>query len=100
MTRRMCVIVCLMLALCGCAQLCEFGSASDSSGMKCYRVFSKAEVGMTQKQVQEHIGSPQKRQVEVSYRGKVYDEVWIYDTTPPTVLYFKNGVLEHKEYQQ
>ena len=94
------VVLSLFAVLCGCAQLCEFGSGGDDLGLKCVRVFSKAEVGMTQKEVQDLIGPPQRRQTDVSYEGKTYDEVWIYETTPPTILYFKWGTLEHKEYQQ
>jgi len=92
------LLVCLVSA--GCAQLCEFGKGDNSSGLKCYRVFNKAEVGMTAKEVQDRIGTPQSRSIDVSYNGKTYDEVWIYGTTPPTVLYFKNGIVAHKEYQQ
>ena len=90
----------LVFMLCGCAQICEFGKAGDSSGLKCYGFFSQSKVGQTQKEVKERIGSPQRKNMDVEYRGKKYDEVWIYDTAPPTILYFKNGILEHKEYQQ
>ena len=86
--------------LAGCAQFCEFGKTSDSEGLKCIRVFSQAEIGMTQKQVTRHIGTPQQRRFDVRYQDKIYEEVWVYLTVPPTVLYFKGGVLEHKEYQQ
>lgn len=86
--------------ICGCAQLCEFGSATDAAGLKCHRVFSKAEVGMTKSEVEKRLGSPQNRNIDVVYRDKTYDEVWVYNTAPPTILYFKGDALEHKEYQQ
>lgn len=92
-------VLCLCFA-CGCAQLCEFGTGERGSGLSCRRVFAKAEIGMTQKQVEEKLGSPQGRQIDVSYRGTTYDEVWVYETMPPTILYFKGGVLKEKEYQQ
>jgi len=95
------VILCLLsFALCGCAKICEFGKAGDSSGLKCYKFLAQAEIGMSAKEVEENIGLPQKRQLGISYRGKAYDEAWVYNTNPPTVLYFKNGIMEHKEYQQ
>jgi len=90
----------LLSVLCGCAQMCEFGQDGAAPGLKCYRVFSKAEIGMTSKEVEQRIGSPQTRRIDVSYRGQTYDEVWVYETTPHTILYFKNGVLKHKEYEQ
>lgn len=98
--KRVLSSVFLLAMLCGCAQMCEFGQGSDSSGLKCQRMYAKAEVGMTKKEVEERLGTPQTRNVDVTYRGKTYDEVWVYHTSPPTVLYFKNGVLEQKEYQQ
>ncbi|MFH0877412.1 MAG: hypothetical protein V1863_04225 [Candidatus Omnitrophota bacterium] len=98
--KKIAVFMAALIMLCGCAQLCEFGSGGDDPGLKCVRVFSKAEVGMTQKEVQDLIGPPQRRKTDVSYEGKTYDEVWIYETTPATILYFKWGTLEHKEYQQ
>jgi len=95
------VILCLLsFVFLGCAKICQFGKEGASSGIKCFKLSAKAEVGMTAKEVEKSIGTPQKRQIGVSYRDKVYDEVWVYNTAPPTVLYFKNGVLEHKEYQQ
>lgn len=98
--KRFSGLVVILLFFGGCAQMCEFGQADSASGLKCYRVFSKAEVGMTLKEVEARIGAPQTRQIDVSYQGKTYDEVWVYSTTPSTVLYFKNGTLAHKEYQQ
>jgi hypothetical protein len=80
--------------------MCEFGKTDKDSGLECHRVFAKAEIGMTQTEVEKKLGSPQKRQIDVPYRDKTYDEVWVYETMPPTVLYFKNGVLAEKEYQQ
>lgn len=95
------IILCVLsFVFSGCAQVCEFGKAGDSSGFKCYKLLARAEVGMSAKEVEKSIGTPQKRQIGISYRGKAYDEAWVYNTDPPTVLYFKNGVLEHKEYQQ
>ncbi|HAJ56677.1 MAG TPA: hypothetical protein DCL35_02780 [Candidatus Omnitrophica bacterium] len=89
-----------IFVLCGCAHICEFGESDTSSGLKCHRVVAKAEIGMTRAEAEKKLGSPQRRQIDVSYRGKTYDEVWVYETVPPTVLYFKNGILEEKEYQQ
>jgi hypothetical protein len=68
--------------------------------MDCLKFISDVEVGMTEKEVRERVGVPQNRRLGVAFRGKTYDEVWIYDTSVPTVMYFKNGVLEHKEYEQ
>lgn len=82
----------------GCAEICEFGRGGGP-GMKCYGNLSQAQIGMTQKQIEQKISVPQQRRTDVTYRGKVYDEAWIYNTDPPTILYFKNGVLEHKDYQ-
>ncbi|MGE5279617.1 MAG: hypothetical protein ACM3L6_02590 [Deltaproteobacteria bacterium] len=82
----------------GCAEMCTFGRSSQGAGLTCERVFSKAERGMTLQQVQKELGDPQSRSEDVSYLGTVYDEVWVYGTTPPTVLYFKNGILKDKEY--
>ena len=93
-----CVLVLTLIFLCGCAQTYEFGTTDDSSGVKTIPFFSQSRVGMTKKEVQEKIGLPQSRSTDVTYRGKVYQEVWVYNTSPQTILYFKNGVLEHKEY--
>ena len=95
--------VCLIIVLgmlCGCAKVCEFGQGTDESGVRCVRLFSRAVVGMTQAQVEKQIGSPQSKRLDIAYRDETYDEAWIYDTQPATILYFKGGVLEHKEYQQ
>ncbi len=99
MQRALLSFFCLFL-ICGCAQMCEFGESNTGSGLSCHRVFAKAEIGMTQKEVEAKLGTPQGRQMDVSYRGTTYDEVWVYETVPPTVLYFKGGVLKEKEYQQ
>ena len=98
--KRLVVIFSLCFLFCGCSAMCEFGKTDTSSGVECHRVFAKAEVGMSQKEVEAQIGSPQMRNVDVPYRGKTYDEVWVYDTTPPTVLYFKGGILQEKEYEE
>ena len=99
MKRALLMAACLVM-FCGCAKICQFGKGDNSSGVNCFGFFAQAEIGMSQKEVRGLIGSPQKKNIDVEYRGKRYDEVWVYDTMPPTVLYFKNGVLEHKEYQQ
>jgi hypothetical protein len=88
----------ILFLLCGCAQTCEFGRGGDKSGFKCYGSFDQAKLGMTQKEVEQKIGVPQKRKFGISYRGKPYDEAWVYESSPPTVLYFNNGILERKEY--
>ena len=90
----------LLLALCGCAKICEFGQDEGSSGLKCFSVISRIELGMSAKEVEAKIGAPQNKKFDVPYRGKTYDEVWVYNTATPTILYFKNGTLKHKEYQQ
>ena len=92
-------IFCALCILFGCAAMCEFGKNDGSSGMKCRGSLAQATVGETSGEVEKAIGAPQSRSVNVSYRGKTYDEVWVYNGTPPTVLYFKHGVLEDKEYQ-
>ncbi len=98
--KRSVIALVSVFMLCGCAKICEFGKGDASSGIKCFGFFSQAKVGMTQNEVKDAIGSPQRKDIDAEYRGKKYDEVWVYDTTPPTILYFNKGVLEHKEYQQ
>lgn len=98
--KRTSLFVFCIFFVCGCAQMCEFGKSDTSSGFSCKRVFAKAEIGMTQKEVEAKLGTPQGRQMDVSYRDTTYDEVWVYETVPPTVLYFKGGVLKEKEYQE
>jgi hypothetical protein len=92
-------LVCLMLCG-GCAETCMFGRSDGSSGISCRRTDTKVDVGMTAKEVEAKVGPPNRRNVDVSYRGKTYDEVWIYETSPDMLLYFKNGILEAKDYQQ
>ena len=90
----------LIFVFLGCAKICKFGTTGDSSGINCFALLAQAKVGMSQKEVVETIGTPQNKRIDIPYRGKTYDEAWIYNTDPATVLYFKNGVLEHKDYQQ
>ncbi len=100
MIRFLLVLAFGVFSVCGCAQMCEFGKVGDAPGLECHRVFAKADIGMMKEEVEKSLGAPQKRQVDVSYRGNTYEEVWVYKTEPPTVLYFKNGILAEKEYQQ
>jgi hypothetical protein len=88
------------LWVCGCAKICEFGEGSSGSGLKCLQVTSRVSAGMTSAEVEDRIGPPQSKKFDMPYRGKTYEEVWVYETSTPTVLYFNNGVLEHKEYEQ
>jgi len=90
----------VMLMSAGCANICEFGRSSDeNSKMKCYGLMEQTKVGMTQAEVQQKAGYPDKRRYDISYMGKMYDEAWVYSlTSPPTILYFKNGVLQKKDY--
>ena len=55
---------------------------------------------MTQKEIEKTIGLPQRREFDMTLRGVKYDEVWVYNTSPPTILYFKGSTLARKEYQQ
>ena len=89
-----------VVVLCGCSQICQFGRSDSGSGFKCHSIFAEAKPGMTQKEVSNAIGSPSRRQLDVLYRNTTYGEVWVYDSDPPTVLYFKNGILDKVEYQQ
>jgi hypothetical protein len=94
------LVVLVCLALCaGCAEVCTFGRSDSSSGFQCRRVDAKVEPGMTTKDVEARVGPPTRRSIDVSYRGKTYDEAWIYETSPNMLLYFKNGVLAAKDYQ-
>lgn len=88
------------IMLAGCANVCEFGRSSDeNSKMKCYGLMEQAEIGMTQAEVQKEVGYPDKRRFDISYMGKNYDEAWVYAlSSPPTILYFNNGVLQKKDY--
>ena len=88
------------LLLWGCAEVCTFGHSDGSGGIQCRRVDAKVEAGMTAKEVEAKVGAPTRRNIDVSYRGKTYDEAWIYETSPNMILYFKNGVLDAKDYQQ
>lgn len=91
----------LCLLFYGCAWNYEFGRSSDpSAGTKYIGTFERAKPGMTKKEVEQQFGVPRTRNYDVQYMGKGYDEMWVYDTQPPTVLYFKGSVLVYKEYQQ
>ncbi|MFH1691403.1 MAG: hypothetical protein ABIC68_02350 [Candidatus Omnitrophota bacterium] len=88
-----------LLSFCGCAQVCEFGSTDDSSGLKCFGLAARATRGMTLEEVEKRIGVPARRMSPADYHGTTYDEAWIYDTSPATILYFKGGILKEKDYQ-
>lgn len=94
------ILLFAVLLMAGCGKMCEFGKGAESSGIKCAGFFAQADEGMTMKQIEERLGVPQKKSLDVESFGKKYEEVWVYETQPPTVLYFKNGILEKKEYQQ
>lgn len=96
--KRFLLTVVILSVFCGCAEMCLFGRSDTASGVKCHGFFNQAKIGMTQKEVKDSIGTPQQKNIDVTLRGKKYDETWIYDTMPPTVLYFNNGVLQQKEY--
>jgi hypothetical protein len=99
--RAVTIVLGVWMALSGCANTCEFGQSGNNTvgGMKCYGLLDEAEIGMTMAQVQKEIGNPDTRRFDMSYMGKSYDEAWIYAlSSPPTVLYFKNGVLQKKDY--
>lgn len=89
-----------IIFFCGCAQVCEFGTTEGSSGFKCFGLSARAEKGMTAEEVTKRIGPPARRMAPADYQGKTYDEAWIYDTSPPTILYFKGGILKEKDYKQ
>jgi hypothetical protein len=99
MNNRFFLLVVSLFILAGCGKMCEFGKGPESSGMKCAGFFAQAEEGMTMKKVEGLLGTPQKKAIDVEYFGTTYDEVWVYGSKPATNLYFKNGVLEKKEYQ-
>lgn len=90
------------LAVLGCANICEFGSAGTGKNVRCYGLMDSAEKGMTQKEVEKKIGLPDRRIFGISYMGKKYDEAWVYSNMPTanTVLYFQNGILKEKDYEQ
>ena len=90
----------LMAALCaaGCAGR-SLDQKFQGPGFLGQRVFVKVQPGMMQAEVRDTIGAPNKRSLNVSYKGKNYDEAWIYRSNPATVLYFNHGVLEAKDYQ-
>ncbi len=98
--RKIIISLAAILSFAGCAEVCSFGRGDAASGVECRRTDAKVEAGMTAKQVEDKIGPPQRRNIDVAYRGKTYDEVWIYETSPTMLLYFKHGVLEAKDYQQ
>jgi hypothetical protein len=98
--RKIGVVLVFLFLLYGCAEIFQFGKTDDSRPMKCIGFLDMAKKGMTQKEVEKVIGLPQKREFDMTLRGVRYDEVWVYDTDPPTVLYFKGNILQHKEYQQ
>ncbi len=97
---RMLIFLLSVIVFAGCSQICQFGTGGFGSGFKCHSIFAKAKAGMTQKEAEEKLGTPSRRQTDVNYRNKVYNDVWIYDSDPPTVLYFKNGILEQVEYEE
>lgn len=91
------------LFLVGCANnICEFGKGNSGEGFHCYlRQIDAAKVGMSQNDVEKTIGHPNERRYGISYMGKTYDEAWVYSNAlPPTILYFSNGILKVKDYQQ
>jgi len=90
----------VFLGLCALAGCSVPDKKIQGPGLLGQRLFVKAEPGMTEAEVKETIGSPQRRSIDVSYKGKTYDELWFYETTrPATILYFNNGILEEKDYQ-
>lgn len=89
-----------LLFFSGCAQVCEFGSTEGSSGLQCFGLAARAKAGMTREEVTKRIGVPARRMMPADYQGKTYDEAWIYDTSPTTILYFKGNILKEKDYQQ
>ncbi len=93
------LVLSFMFLFCGCAQVCEFGETEDSSGLKCFGLSARAEKGMTSEEVEKRIGVPARRMAPADYQGKTYDEAWIYDTSPTTILYFKGNILKEKDYQ-
>ncbi|HQP91102.1 MAG TPA: hypothetical protein PLU24_00305 [Candidatus Omnitrophota bacterium] len=97
---RIISVIFLMLIFTGCSSICQFGTGASDSPTKCHSIFDRAEVGMTLKEVEDKLGVPSKRQLDVTYRNTRYGEVWVYESDPPTVLYFKNGVLDKVEYQE
>lgn len=99
MRLRFLIIFLLLVFSVGCAAVCRTGTSSDFTNVKNYCIFTKAELGMSKKEVQVAIGIPKSRSEDVSFGGKNYEEVWVYDGEPQPVLYFKNGFLAHKEYR-
>ena len=95
------IIITLVLFISiGCARTIQFGEGESESSMQLYSLFSNVRPGMTASEVQKRIGLPSIRNHDAEYQGMFYDEQWIYRTTSPaTVLYFKNEVLEVKDYQ-
>lgn len=96
------VFVCVLF-LTGCANnICEFGKGDSGQGFHCYlKQIDAAKIGMSQKDIEKTIGRPDERRFGISYMGKNYDEAWVYSkASPPTILYFSNGILKEKDYQQ
>jgi len=99
--KKLFIIIALLFSVnIGCARTIQFGEGESESGLQLYSLFSNIMPGMTESEVKERIGSPSVRNHDVEYQGMFYDEQWIYRTTSPiTVLYFKNEILEVKDYQ-
>lgn len=98
--KRRFLFLLFLLFFSGCADICEFGTGENSSGFKCFGLAARAKPGMTRAEVGKRIGLPARRMAPADYQGKTYNEAWIYDTSPPTILYFKGDILREKDYQQ
>ena len=98
--RKVAAILVFLFLFYGCAEICQFGKTDGTRSMKCIGFLDQAKPGMTQKEIEKTIGLPQRREFDMTLRGVKYDEVWVYNTSPPTVLYFKGSTLARKEYQQ
>ena len=84
----------------GCARTLQFGQGESKSGLQWYSLFSNVQTGMTKSQVEDRVGLSSIRNHDVEFQGQFYEEQWVYKNTfPATILYFKRGILEAKEYQ-
>ena len=98
--RKVAAVLVFLFLFYGCAETWQFGKTDDSNSIKRIGFLKQAKPGMTQKEIGNTIGLPEKREFDMTLRGVKYDEVWVYNTSPPTVLYFKGSTLGRKEYQQ
>lgn len=99
MKRMILIWACLILCA-GCSTVCSFGRSDGSGGFECRSMDAKVTAGMSAQKVEAMLGAPSRRNINVSYRGKTYDEAWLYETSPNMILYFKDGVFDVKDYQQ